>query len=116
MAAESNGNKAWQSWTLGALLAVAFAAIGAVQADANRRMTTLEGQQLDTLNARQEIAVKVAVIQVQLEEIRASVSRIESFQKNADDKLGMLLSTTTKNVQTWQSMMKAYEQTIQGRR
>lgn len=116
MATDSNGTKAWQTWTLSVLFAVAFAAIGAVQTDANRRMTTLETQQQDAMNARQEMAVKVAVIQVQLEEIRASVSRIESFQKNADDKLGMLLSTTTKNVSTWQAMMKAYEQTIQGRR
>jgi hypothetical protein len=113
---QGNGTKTWMTWMLGVLFTLLLASVGAVYASVTNEIARVDQRAGRAEALAQEFAVKVAVMQRDIDEIKSAVGDVRMFQKAADDKLGALLAVTDKNGVKWQAMVKAWEQALNERR
>jgi hypothetical protein len=105
-----------RSWIIGALFSVVMASGSVVYNNVTDRLIKLEAYQAESVRERAEMQVDIAVIKLNVAEIRAVTSRIEKKQDQTDDKLNALILTINKNSRDWYNALKEYERILNASR
>jgi hypothetical protein len=95
-------------WLLGALFTINLSFAGAVAASVNSRFNRDE----DRLKEIEALSVDVGTLTARLDALKDSLSDLKTGQHDIDAKVGYILSTMTKDHETYNQLVKQYQDTL----
>lgn len=97
--------KGWKTYALGVLFVITSATSGIAYNNAMTRIDSLEATRDAQVQVAQKTAVRLAVLQNSLEEVKISLTNVEKSQNKLSDKIDRLVTNALKDSQRWNMEM-----------
>lgn len=102
----------WKNWILGALFTILMGVSSLLYANNNYRLNTLEEANRKADQDRTAIMTDIAVLKVNMLQIREDIQDIKSSNKDTNNKINSLMETVNKNSELWYQAIKRYESSL----
>jgi peptidoglycan hydrolase CwlO-like protein len=104
-----NGNKAWMSWMLAVLLLIVSGLTTVAWNSVTTTQTTFASKLAAVENDKNALETKVAVMQTQYDNFKATLDRIEATSNENNQRLQIIQGLMSRSTTRYNELAKEYE-------